>query len=150
MNRPWEEKLTGEADIGLQIAAFVQAPIPYIAEALLVAGITWTVSRTLTSDTLDTLRERINLVTERLKKTDREAEEIRSKLAVAQDLLRARLVTLQTGTETARTNLTSVMRRHTKVLAVRLAFRRRFLIPNGAQTIAPTALIGAPNLNAEQ
>jgi hypothetical protein len=79
--------MSGELDVGAQFAAFVRAPIPYIAEALLVAGIVWATSRTFSSDAMNALRERLNLATDRLRQTKEDAEEIRQKLAFACDLL---------------------------------------------------------------
>ena len=70
----------GVSDIAAQFSAFVHAPIPYVAEALLVAGVVWTVSRVLTRDTVDALRERLNLATDRLHKANEEADAIRAKL----------------------------------------------------------------------
>ena len=49
--------MTDGADIAAQVAAFVHAPIPYIAEAILIAGVVWALSRTFIRDTMDALRE---------------------------------------------------------------------------------------------
>jgi hypothetical protein len=75
-----------ESDIAAQFSAFIGAPVPYISEAVLVAGVMWIVSRSFARDTIEALRERLNLATDRLKGTSEEADNIYRQLEAARDL----------------------------------------------------------------
>ena len=137
--------MTGEADIGVQIAAFVQAPIPYIFEALFVAGITWTASRTISRDTMIALRERLNLATDRLRKASEEAENFRRRLAAAQNLRKTRALRPQTVTfpEAAEVKLIEIQCANRKAPGViRQPSRQRFFMPGGMRPMAPAAANG--------
>jgi hypothetical protein len=115
-----------ESDIAAQFSAFVHAPIPYVAEALLVAGVVWTVSRVLTRDTVDALRERLSLARDRLQKANEEADAIRAKLAardrspvsapgghVESAVVQAAIVDLMRGNSDALSALAKPLRRGT-------------------------------------
>lgn len=128
-----------ETDIAAQLSAFVHAPIPYIGEAILVAGIVWVVSRAFARDTIEALRERLNLATDRLTKTSEEAAEASAQLGTSQNLLKAGAPSQQiaTSTNSAQITVTELVRRNEEALADIAAGVRK-----GSDRIAPASSRG--------
>ena len=69
-----------QSDIGVQLSAFSHAPIPYIAEAILVAMLVWFLNRSINKGVVDALRERLSLAIDRLKAANDEADAVRRNL----------------------------------------------------------------------
>jgi hypothetical protein len=124
-----------DVDIAAQLSAFVHAPIPYIGEAIVVTGVVWMVSRAFSRDTIEALRERLNLATDRLAKTNKEAAEANAQLGNSQTLLKAGAPHQQivTSTKSAQITVTELVRRNEVALADIAAGVRK-----GADRIAPT------------
>jgi hypothetical protein len=138
--------MTDGADIAAQFAAFVHAPIPYIAEAILIAGVVWALSRTFIRDTMDALRERLNLATDRLHRATEEADEIRKQLSAAQDLLRGKATPgqIESATASAQTNVVELLRANNEALgALATPLRQRLSIPSATGRVAPITSKGA-------
>jgi hypothetical protein len=137
--------MTGESDIAAQFSAFVHAPIPYIAEAILIAGVVWALSRTFARDTMDALRERLNLATDRLHKATEEADEIRRLLSATQNLLHGKASPgqIESTTASAQTNVVELVRANNEALgALAKPLRQRLSISSGTKRVAPIASKG--------
>ena len=76
-----------QSDIAAQIAAFSHAPIPYIAEAIVVATLVWILSRSINKGAVDALRERLNLAIDRFTAANTEAEGVRRDLEALRRLV---------------------------------------------------------------
>ena len=131
--------MASDIDIAAQLSAFIHAPIPYIGEAIVVAGVVWVVSRAFSRDTIEALRERLNLATDRLTKANKEAAAASAELGTSQNLLRAgapqqRIVT---STNSAQVTVTELVRRNEETLADIAAGVRK-----GADRIAPISSRG--------
>jgi F0F1-type ATP synthase membrane subunit b/b' len=131
--------MASETDIAAQLSAFVHAPIPYIGEAVLVAGVVWVVSRAFARDTIEALRERLSLATDRLAKANEEAAAANAQLGASQNLLKAGAPSQQivTSTNSAQVTVTELVRRNEQALAAIAAGVRR-----GADRIAPASSKG--------
>ena len=128
-----------DLDIAAQLSAFVHAPIPYIGEAILVAGVVWIVSRTFARDTIEALRERLNLATDRLANASEEAAAANAHLGTIQNLLKAGAPSQQiaSSTNSAQTTVMELVRRNEQALvAIGEGVRR------GTDRIAPTSSRG--------
>ena len=126
--------MTGEIDLAGQFSAFVHAPIPYIAEAILVAGVAWSVSRAFTKDTMDALRERLSLATDRLRQSNEEAEVIRRKLSATHELLRSKAASgqIESAASVVEANVVALVRANNNALGIISAPYRR-----GDKKVAP-------------
>ena len=133
--------MAGEVDIASQFFAFVHAPIPYVAEALLVAGVVWTVSRVLTRDTMDALRERLNLSTDRLQKANEEADTIRAKLA-ARDRSQAGAPGGQVESAAVQAAVVELIRGNSEALSALARPLRKGAILPGTERVAPLSSKG--------
>ncbi len=111
--------MASDAGIAAQLSAFMHAPIPYIGEAVLVAGVVWVVSRAFARDAIEALRERLSLATDRLAKANEEAAEANAHLAASQDLLKAGASPEQIGRSatSAQSTVTELVRRNERALA---------------------------------
>jgi len=69
-----------QSEIAAQLLAFSQAPIPYIAEAILVGMLVWLLTRSISKGVVDALRERLNLAIDRLRAANDEADAVRRNL----------------------------------------------------------------------
>ena len=139
-----EGYMTG-ADIAAQFSAFIQAPIPYIAEAILIAGVVWALSRTFTRDTMDALRERLSLATDRLHKATEEADEIRRQLSATQHLRQGKPSAdqIESASASTQSNLAELVRANNETLgALASPLRQRISIPSGTSRVAPTTSKG--------
>ena len=126
-------------DIAAQLSAFMHAPIPYIGEAILVAGVVWMVSRAFSRDTVEALRERLNLATDRLAEANEEAAEANAQLGTSQNLLKAGAPFQQivTSTNSVRVTVTELVHRNEQALEAIAAGVRK-----GSDRIAPTSSRG--------
>jgi hypothetical protein len=76
-----------QSDIATQLLAFGHAPIPYIAEAILVAMLVWFLSRSINKGVVDALRERLDLAIDRFRAANDEADTVRRNLEDLRRLL---------------------------------------------------------------
>lgn len=98
--------------------AFGQAPVPYIGEAILVAGLVWFLSRSMSKGVIDTLRERLNLAIDRLKAANDEADLVRRSL---DDLLLSvtsdKDARAEKATSTAQSEIRQLVQRNVQAIA---------------------------------
>jgi len=108
-----------QSEIGAQLLAFSQAPIPYIAEAILVAMLVWLLNRSISKGVVDALRERLNLAIDRLRAANDEADAVRRSLEELRRVLPSLSLNADAegATASAQTNIHALVQGNSRAIA---------------------------------